>query len=149
MITSEVAPLPASTGLEAELRLRMPSEIAFVERAVQLVAIHLERRFGDTRMVRFNVRVALTEALSNAILYGNGEDPAKSVAVRVAFGPDRIEAEVTDEGPGFDPSVVPDPTLPDRLEEEDGRGLFLIRKVMDEVRYNEKGNSVWMSVRRA
>jgi serine/threonine-protein kinase RsbW len=149
LITAELAPLPASTGLEAELRLRMPSDIAVVERAVALVATHLERRFGNARTVRFNVRVALTEALSNAILYGNARDPAKQVAVRVAFGADRIEAEVTDEGIGFDPSGVPDPTLPERLEREDGRGLFLIRKVMDEVRFNAKGNSVWMSVRRA
>ncbi len=149
MITAEVAPLPASTGFEAELRLRMPSDIAVVERAVAMVSAHLERRFADAHTVRFNVRVALTEALSNAILYGNAQDPSKHVAVRVAFGPDRIEAEVTDEGPGFDPTIVPDPTLPERLEQEDGRGLFLIRKVMDEVRYNAKGNSVWMSVRRA
>ena len=148
-LTAQVAPLPAASGLEAELRLSLPSDIHMVERAVELVAAHLETRFTSLRTIRFNVRVALAEALANAILYGNAQDPAKCVTVRVAFGPDRVEAEVTDQGQGFDPESVPDCTLPERIQSEDGRGLFLIRRLMDEVRFNEKGNSVWMSVRRA
>lgn len=149
MITAEVAPLPPSSGLEAELRLRLPSDLGEVESAVELVASHLATRFTCQRIIRFNVRVALTEALANAIQYGNAQDPAKFVHIRIAFGPECIEAEVTDEGPGFDPLTVPDPTVPERLLAEDGRGLFLIRQLMDEVRFNEKGNAVWMTVRRA
>lgn len=148
-LTAEVAPLPATDGLEAELRVSVPSDIQVVERVVELVAAHLETRFTSLRTIRFNVRVALAEALANAILYGNRQDPVKQVAVRVAFGPERVDAEVTDEGDGFDPAAVPDPTLPERIQSEDGRGLFLIRRLMDEVRFNEKGNSIWMSVRRA
>jgi serine/threonine-protein kinase RsbW len=149
LISAEVHPLPAAGGFDKELRLRLPSDIGVVEDAVEWVAGHLEMHFASRRVVRFNVRVALTEALSNAILYGNAEDPHKLVQVRVAVGRSCIEAEITDEGAGFDPEAVPDPTLPERLTREDGRGLFLIRRLMDEVRFNEKGNSVWMSVRRA
>jgi serine/threonine-protein kinase RsbW len=149
LITSRVAPLPASSGFEAELQVRMRSDLAVIERAIELVASHIETSFAASHTVRFNVRVALSEALANAILYGNCCDPKKSVDLRVAFGAERIECEITDEGPGFDPDSVPDPTAPERIQAEDGRGLFLIRHLMDEVRFNEKGNSVWMTVRRA
>jgi serine/threonine-protein kinase RsbW len=56
---------------------------------------------------------------------------------------------VADQGDGFDPAIVPDPTLPERLEEEDGRGLFLIRQLVDEVRFNDRGNAICMVLRRA
>jgi serine/threonine-protein kinase RsbW len=136
-------------GLEAELTMAVPSTVAVVEEAVELVAGHVERRFRDRHTVRFNLRVALTEALSNAILYGNGEDPTKQVQVRVRFGPDAVEMEVHDAGAGFDPDRVPDPTLPENLTRPDGRGLFLIRRLVDEVRFNDQGNCICMILRRA
>ena len=144
-----VAPLSTATrGLEAELALRIPSDIALIEEAVDVVARHLEAQFVDRRSVRFNCRVALSEALANAIQYGNANDPSRHVHVRVLFGPHAIEMEVADEGPGFDPVDVPDPTTPERLESPDGRGIFLIRRLVDEVRFNEKGNAICMILRR-
>ena len=86
------------------------------------------------RQVMLNVPVALTEALSNAILRGNGDDPAKQVHVRAQVDAERLVLEVGDEGAGFDiGSAVVDPTTPDQLEREDGRGIFLMRKLMDSV----------------
>lgn len=81
-----------------------------------------------------NVPVALTEALSNAILRGNGDDPRKHVHVRVEVGVDRLVVEVADEGNGFDlDGASIDPTTPENLNREDGRGLFLMHKLMDTV----------------
>ena len=144
-----VAPLStAIRGLEAELALRLPSDIALIEEAVELVARHLEAQFVEPRTVRFNCRVALSEAIANAIQYGNGNDPARHVSVKVLFGRTAIEMEVADEGPGFDPGDLPDPTTPERVSSPDGRGIYLIRRLVDEVRFNEKGNAICMILRR-
>jgi len=112
---AEVAPLAAADGLDTEMRLRIPSDLTRIERVVELVATHLEARFSCHETIRLNVRVALAEALANAMQYGNRRDPAREVRLRLAWGSHRIEAEVTDEGDGFDPSAVPDPTAPERL----------------------------------
>jgi len=127
----------------------MPSDVSRIEEAVELVARHLDAHFVDRRTIRFNFRVALSEALANAMLYGNGGDAAKEVSIRVQFGPTEIEMEVADEGEGFNPDALPDPTGPDRLTRPDGRGIFLIQRLVDEVRFNEKGNAICMILRRA
>jgi anti-sigma regulatory factor (Ser/Thr protein kinase) len=149
-LSAKVAPLPAATrGLEAELAMHLPSDVACIEEAVELVARHLEAHFVDRRTIRFNCRVALSEALANAIQYGNQCDEKKRVGVRVLFGKTAIEMEVTDEGDGFDPASLLDPTSPERLSSPDGRGIFLIRRLVDEVRFNDRGNAICMIVRRA
>ena len=149
-LSISVSPLPAAQrGLEAELALRVPTDVSLIEEAVELVARHLDAHFVDPRTIRFNLRVALSEALANAMLYGNGGDITKEVSVRVLFGRTAIEMEVADEGAGFDPRVVPDPTAPDRLTQPEGRGIFLIQRLVDEVRFNEKGNAICMILRRA
>jgi serine/threonine-protein kinase RsbW len=149
-LSVHVAPLASATrGLEAELVLRLPSDVALIEEAVELVARHLEAHFVDHRTIRFNCRVALSEALANAIVCGNDGDPSKHVAVRVLFGRTAIEMEVADEGSGFDPGTIPDPTTLERRYGPDGRGIFLIRRLVDEVRFNEKGNAICMILRRA
>lgn len=136
-------------GFDDELTLSLPSDVTMIQAAVELVARHLESRLADPGLVRFKLRVALTEAINNAILLGNHEDAAKDVSVRVRFGLRAMHVEVTDQGDGFDPLCVPDPTLPENLTLPFGRGLFLIRRLMDEVRFNDKGNSICMILRRA
>lgn len=138
----------AAEGLEAELRLTIPSDVAVIAEAVELVARHLEAAFVDRRTIRFNLRVALSEALANAILYGNAGDEAKHVGVRVLFGRHAVQVEVSDEGGGFDYRLVPDPTLPFARMQARGRGLYLIRQLVDEVRFNDTGNSICMILRR-
>lgn len=119
-----------------------------VEEAVDLMARHCLACGFPPRAARFNLRVALCEALANAIMYGNAMDPGKNVHVRADVERDRIALHVKDEGQGFDPSGVPDPTAPDRLSLEDGRGLFLIRQLVDEVHFNDRGNSICMVMHR-
>jgi serine/threonine-protein kinase RsbW len=149
-LAASIAPLPAAPrGLETELMLHVPSDVNRVGEAVDFVAERVEPYFDDPRIVRFNLRVALGEALANAILYGTRSDPSKLVGVRVRFGHTSIEMEVNDDGEGFDPAILPDPTAPEHISAASGRGIFLIRKLVDEVHFNEKGNTICMTLRRA
>ena len=111
----------------------IPSDVAFIERVVDLIRHECEIMGFAPRQISLNVPVALTEAVANAILRGNGDDPAKHVHVRAEVGTERLVVEVGDEGVGFDlDASLIDPTL-DNLDREDGRGLFLMRKLMDTV----------------
>lgn len=125
-----------------DLVLEIPSDAGAIEHAVDLVVRRCENSDYCRRKLELNFRVGLMEALANAVLYGNGEDPRKRVRLEIAFQAHAIEARVTDEGRGFDPDAIPDPTTPENIERPGGRGLFLMRKLMDEVRYNDTGNSV-------
>jgi len=125
-----------------DLVLEIPNRIGAIQNAVELVVSRCEDSEYCRRKLNLNFRVSLLEALSNAVMYGNGGDPQKRVRLEICFGQYEIEARVTDEGTGFDPHAVPDPTKPENLCREGGRGLFLMQKLMDEVRYNAAGNSV-------
>ena len=127
---------------------RIPSDISAIEEAVDLIARHCLSGTVTTSRLRFNLCVVLSESLANAIICGNQQDPTKWVDVLVELRPDVIEVQVTDEGDGFDPATVPDPTTPEDLEEPCGRGLFLIKSLVDEVRFNPKGNSICLMLRR-
>jgi anti-sigma regulatory factor (Ser/Thr protein kinase) len=111
---SEVA---VPTGLAAEISLQLPSEVVWIEEAVELIARH-------------------------------GEDPTKMVQVRVECLVEQVRLHVTDQGNGFNPHQIPEPVHPDDLENACGRGLFLIYNLMDQVRFNDRGNSICMTLRR-
>ncbi len=116
------------------VELDIPNDVRYIENVVELVRREcIELAYGQ-RQLMLNVPVALTEALSNAILRGNGDDPAKHVHVRAEVDSERLVVEVADEGEGFDlDASVVDPTTPGNIDREDGRGLFLMRKLMDRV----------------
>jgi len=92
----------------------------------------------------FSIRLALEEALINAIKHGNQLDPTKKVAISYRLHDSRFEVQISDEGPGFDPDEVPDPTEVENLERPCGRGLMLMRHYMSEVRYEAGGSIVIM-----
>jgi serine/threonine-protein kinase RsbW len=94
------------------------------------------------------VRLALEEAVVNGLRHGNRGDPRKRVRVCYFAGPEAVVAEVEDEGPGFDPEKVPDPTAPENLGKPSGRGLLLMRHFMTWVRFSRRGNCVAMGKRR-
>ena len=93
----------------------------------------------------FSIKLALEEALVNAIKHGNQYDRNKKVEVAYDVKGDRFTIHITDEGEGFDPADVPDPTAIENLERPCGRGLMLMNYYMTEVTYNERGNSVLLS----
>ena len=93
----------------------------------------------------FSIKLALEEALVNAIKHGNQYDRNKKVEITYEVHGDRFVVRITDQGEGFDPADVPDPTAVENLERPCGRGLMLMRHYMTEVAFNERGNSVIMS----
>jgi serine/threonine-protein kinase RsbW len=129
------------------MELDVPSDLGMVGDAVELVASHLPPGTLSPRRISFNLRTALAEALGNAIRYGNGEDPERVVQVRVELRRDFVRIYVVDDGVGFDTGRLPDPTHPDNLEREYGRGLFVIRHLVDDVAFNEKGNGICLTLR--
>ena len=132
----------------ARVALEVPSDVQAIENVVaELVDRCRAAQFDGPRLL-FNFRVGVTEALANAMLYGNGGDARIPVRVELFLEPDRVIVRVADQGKGFDPTTVPDPTLECNLHRTGGRGLFLIRKLMDEVRYNERGNEVQLVLER-
>ncbi len=98
--------------------------------------------FNDSEV--FAIKMAVAEALVNAIKHGNQMDPEKSVRVRYEIRSDRFEVDITDQGPGFDPEDVPDPTAPENLERPCGRGLLLMRHYMTKVSFADKGSTISM-----
>jgi len=99
---------------------------------------------GYSEPVLFAIRLALEEALINAIKHGNKFDRGKSITVLAEAGDDGMTITITDEGTGFDPAGVPDPTADENLEKPTGRGIMLMRAYMDKVEFNERGNEVRM-----
>ena len=90
----------------------------------------------------FAVKLALEEAMTNAFRHGNKCDPNKRIVVRFEITRERAEIEICDEGPGFAPEAVPDPTLPEYIDRPHGRGIMLMRAYLDEVEFTGCGNSV-------
>jgi anti-sigma regulatory factor (Ser/Thr protein kinase) len=133
--------------MQRDLILELPTDIHSIHNAVEFVMSRCPTCSDDPKRLDLNFRVGLTEALTNAMLYGNGDDPSKRVLVEVTVQQGRLEATVRDQGSGFDPSTVPDPTHPDNIMKPCGRGLFLMRKLLDEVSYNERGNEVTLVLR--
>jgi serine/threonine-protein kinase RsbW len=127
--------------------LTMPSDLALVGDAVELVARHCDVGILSPRRLQFNLRTAVAEVLANAIAYGNRHDASKRVTVDITCRHEGVRIVVADDGAGFDPSRVPDPTAPQNLGLEDGRGLFVLRHLVDRVEFNERGNSVCLELR--
>ncbi|TWT60233.1 ATP-binding protein [Rubinisphaera italica] len=111
---------------------------------VQDQIIELLESFSFSDRDLFSIRLALAEAITNAIRHGNRMDPSKTVTFKWAVTAQRISVNITDEGTGFDPASLIDPTEEENLERPGGRGVLLIRNFMDEVIYNAQGNSLTM-----
>lgn len=104
--------------------------------------INILRRMDGTEV---DIEVALREALFNAVIHGNKEDPSKHVYLRVRCRADgEVSMAIRDEGAGFEIDSVPDPTAPEHLMSIHGRGIYLMRALMDEVSFEESGTVVHM-----
>jgi len=112
--------------------LTLPSRIESVEQAAVAIAGILNRA-GVNEDVTFGVDMAIREAVTNAVLHGNKQDEAKSVRVTVNNSPGWLEISVDDEGAGFNPAEVPNPTETENILKSSGRGIFFMRNFMDDV----------------
>ena len=141
---------PEGSGEEVVFRLEIPADLNRMEEAIEMIASQCAEEFGPlSSRALFRLRVLLAEAISNGILFGSAGNPERRVRIEARLDAGRIRLEVTDEGPGFDPAGIPDPTLPDGLERPIGRGLFLIRHLADQVEFNDRGNTIWMTLARS
>jgi serine/threonine-protein kinase RsbW len=112
--------------------------------AVQDRLLHEIKKHGFGERGCFAIKLALDEALINAIKHGNKLDPAKKVRVEAKINSKKIEIVVEDQGPGFKRNGVPDPTHPDNLCKTSGRGILLMESYMDSVKWSKNGRRVHM-----
>ena len=126
-----------------ELERSLPSEVAAISPFVDKLML-LIRKCGCAADGESDVEIALREALANAIIHGNHENSQKHVYVRFRCKPDEVSFAVKDEGRGFDLTKIADPTASGNTRAVHGRGIYLMKALMDEVRFEEGGVVVYM-----
>jgi len=141
-------PVPGEVRALERVVMRIPSEVDCIEEAVAVLTRHCLSGAAASPKVQFRLQVALSDALANAIVRGNREDAGKQVYVQVDLLPDVVNIYITDEGDGFDHASVAEALDPQSLDLPSGRGLFLIRHMVDDVHFNTQGNSICMTLRR-
>lgn len=119
----------------------VPNDLAAAKKPEREILEEVKKR-GYCENTTFAVKLALEEAMTNAFRHGNRCDPSKHIIVRYEVTSERIEIEINDEGEGFEPDEVPDPTLPENIDRPHGRGIMLMRSYLDKVEYGEGGHSV-------
>jgi serine/threonine-protein kinase RsbW len=122
-----------SLSIPSELN-NLPVVESMIDKACQAVGID-EDMYG-------NVLIAVTEAVNNAIIHGNALEESKEVRLEFYETVEGFGFRICDQGQGFDHSHLPDPTAPENIEKENGRGIFLMRNLADEVLFNDQGNEV-------
>lgn len=126
--------------------LNFPSDIGnlrLVEKAIDELSLELD--LSDE--LYGNVLVATMEATNNAIIHGNNSDPDKEVKIEINFLEKELKVLIEDQGKGFDHMNIPDPTAPENLEKINGRGIFLMERLSDEILYLEDGRIVELKFR--
>ena len=119
----------------------IPNDPAVGRRLLDELLRQLEAQQWTRRDI-FGVHLAVDEALVNAILHGNALDDTKCVHFRCRLSPRKVRVEITDEGDGFDPDSLPDPTDAAHLERPSGRGVMLMRAFMSRIEFHDRGNHI-------
>ena len=130
--------------MATEMKLDMPSEIGSIAPTVDKIVAKI-RGSLSLKGREQDVEVALFEALANAVIHGNREQAGKIVNISCLCEPEKcVSIVVRDQGTGFDPAAVPDPTSPESLGAEHGRGILMMKTFMDEVHFEKGGTEVHM-----
>jgi serine/threonine-protein kinase RsbW len=143
-ITKGSSPRSSHQGgsyIQFELTLR--SEISAISPFVDTV-MHLIRKCQWVHGNEEKIEIALREALANAVVHGNHEDPGKQVHVNCRCGTDEVSFVIRDEGQGYGIDELPDPTAPENITSSHGRGIYLMKNLMDEVHFEGGGTVVYM-----
>jgi serine/threonine-protein kinase RsbW len=133
-------------GPRIALECSLPSEVTAISPFVDKLMLLLRNCSCVPEGVS-DVEIALREALANAIIHGNHEDRRKHVHVTCRCEPEEVSIAVKDEGDGFDIDNVPDPTAPENVGSVHGRGILMMKALMDEVRFEQSGVVVHMRKR--
>lgn len=137
--------IPAEFGIcDSDLtEMVIPNDLRAAKNSEDRILLHLAR-FDYSPESTFAIKLAMEEALTNAIKHGNRNDRRKQLVLRYFIDNERAVIMVRDQGAGFAPADVPDPTAEENLERPNGRGLMLMHAYMSRVRFNAAGNEVWM-----
>jgi len=133
-VSAEGTRLPDSTT--SRVSLTLSSSLESVD-TVEQTAEDFAARAGFDEDTVPNIAMAVREAAVNAVLHGNAYNPAKRITVSFEANSDALVVRVIDQGPGLDPSNIPDPLAPENILRGSGRGIFLIRAFMDEVHFRQ------------
>jgi serine/threonine-protein kinase RsbW len=131
-------------SIEMTERIKIESKIS----NLRIVENTIDKVTGDAGISRENygkILVSVMEAVNNAIIHGNKSDERKSVEIEIFLENNELNVTVKDEGNGFRPGEVPDPTSPENIELANGRGIFLMKNLTDGIEFNRKGNIVKMT----
>jgi serine/threonine-protein kinase RsbW len=140
---AEFSGVPESE-LSERFDLSVPADAEAIASVVDALSETLEH-LEVPEQKRFEIALAVQEALANAVVHGCGNDPSKQVRCRLQSNPEgRILISVTDPGPGFNPERLPDPKQDGNVYADHGRGVYLIRQLMDEVQIARPGNEIRM-----
>ena len=142
MAAAETPELTLDVDESGGIRVAFPSDVRYQRPVVERIVVACRHLAGLDTETAFRLRVALGEVVTNAILYGSGDRPGAVVRISAIADRGGLRVDVADEGDGFDPASVSDPISEDGIERSHGRGLFLLRQLADEVRFNEVGNEV-------
>ena len=123
--------------------IKVPSEIGYLSKVSSEILESLAPYRMDEAAL-FDIRLCVEEAVWNAIVHGNHCDKSLSVEITYRVEQDKLNIEVADSGKGFDHARLPDPTKDENLTRNNGRGVYLIKRLMDVVEYNESGNKIKM-----
>ncbi len=124
-----------------QVKITLPSLVDNI-RIIESFIDNAKDRFHINDDIYGNIVVAVTEAVNNAIRHGNRFDKDKNVRLTLSVNDNLVRFEIEDEGAGFDPTNLPDPTAPENLETPGGRGIFLIQALADEVVFTNEGRHV-------
>jgi len=124
-----------------QVKIQIPSIIENI-RIVESFIDNSREKFQIEDDIYGNIMVAVTESVNNAIRHGNKFDKDKNVYLSLFVEPKQLKFEIEDEGVGFDPNSLSDPTAPENLENPGGRGIFLMRNLCDEVEFSNDGKTV-------
>src|SRR3990167_3279118 len=123
--------------------LKLPTEVKYIKKASSNILEAVKPyNLGEDKL--YDIRLSVEEAVRNAMVHGNSNDANLSVKVKYWIKDEKLNVEVEDEGAGYDLGSLPDPTEGDNIMKGSGRGVYLIRRLMDEVKFNEAGNSIKM-----
>jgi serine/threonine-protein kinase RsbW len=114
-------------------------------RVVEKAIDEISAEIGFDQDNNGKILVSTMEAVNNAIIHGNKANESKIVEIEISYKRKILKISVSDEGPGFKPTDVPDPTKPENIENLHGRGVFLMSRLADKIEFNEPGNKVTMS----
>lgn len=129
--------------IREKIDFELPSDLSLMNGVLQYL-IERVARLGVIKPERSNLYVALDEAFVNAVKHGNRNDTSKLVRITAELSPKECRFTVEDEGQGFNIQEIPNPCDPENLFKSSGRGVLLIYNIMDEVKYNERGNQLTM-----